>query len=105
MYNFDNNTPRLPDGIKDICSLVITDNAAMAQDEIFLWLLSHGWHGQKEYPMPYYDGKKIRDGRIDIVVFKGEVSLAIEVDARNPRKKSIMSSNNRILSSNNRILS
>lgn len=79
----------LPPGVEKIANLTITDNAAKAHDEIFTWLLNHGWQGVKEAPMAYNMVDKTHHGRIDIVVEKGNYRLAIEIDRKTPRKKSV----------------
>ncbi|MCK9320000.1 hypothetical protein [Methanoculleus sp.] len=67
--------------------LVLTDNAKIAHYETVKYLENLGFECQKEYRVP--DRGDGRSGRIDIIAFKGNLQIAIEIDRLSPRAKSI----------------
>lgn len=68
-------------------NLKLTDNAKLAQNEVRNYMQSLGYKCILEYKVKdRYDGNS---GRIDIVCFKNNETIAIEVDNKKPRKKSI----------------
>jgi len=68
-------------------NLKLTDNAKIAQYEVRDYMQSLGYKCILEYGVKdRYDGNS---GRIDIVCFKNNETIAIEVDNKKPRKKSI----------------
>lgn len=70
-------------------NLIVTDNAAVAQQEVAEYLRALGYSVMLEYHISY----DATDGRIDIVAKKDGHALAIEVDRSSPRKKSLVKLN------------
>jgi len=66
--------------------LVLTDNAKIAQIETMEYMVALGYKCHLEHPMIKANGG---NGRIDIVCYKGNETVAIEVDNRRPRINSI----------------
>lgn len=67
--------------------LKLTDHAKTAQYEVKDYMQDLGYKCHLEHKVnDRYDG---RNGRIDIVCYKGNETVAIEVDNKTPRKKSI----------------
>lgn len=67
--------------------LVLTDNANLAHKETVSYLEKLGFCCQHEYRVS--DRGDGRSGRIDIIAIKGDLKLAIEIDRKSPRAKSI----------------
>jgi Holliday junction resolvase-like predicted endonuclease len=67
--------------------LVVTDHAKTAQREIVKYLKGKGYKCNTEVEVNYRNDGHI--GRIDIIAEKDSSKLAIEVDRKSPRKKSI----------------
>ncbi len=68
-------------------NLVVTDHAKTAQNEIVKHLKSLGYKCVSEYEVDNRGDGRV--GRIDIVATKDDIKLAIEVDNKSPRQKSI----------------
>lgn len=68
-------------------NLKVTDDSKMAQREVVSYLDSIGFSCKTEVKVPLKE--KGKSGRIDIIVKKEKLTMAIELDRLNPRKKSI----------------
>jgi len=66
--------------------LAVSDDAALAHHQTVAFLISLGYHVQLEVEIRV-EG---RNGRIDLVATKGDEVLAVELDRRSPRKKSLV---------------
>ena len=51
--------------------------------------ISNGWNASKEYPAPYGGTGKFRNGRVDLMLCKGDQRFAIEIDDYTVKEKSI----------------
>lgn len=68
-------------------NLVLTDYAKTTHNEIVSYLSNRGFHCEIEFKVP--DRGDGRGGRVDVVAIKDDFKIAIEIDRRSPRLKSI----------------
>jgi hypothetical protein len=71
--------------------LTVPDDAAGGQDAVMALLKKHGYVCSSEFPIA--DRGDGRRGYIDVYAARDGVRLAIEIDNRSPRKKSIVKLN------------
>lgn len=78
----------IPDSLYQLFStLTVTDNARIAHEEVVQFLERHGFKCEKEhFVIDRGDGRR---GRVDVYAVRGNLKLAIEIDERTIRKKSI----------------
>jgi hypothetical protein len=70
----------------------VPDTAPDTHSAVLYHLASHGYSCKAELRVTYMDGRRSRDGRVDIVARCDNTNdmFAIEIDARKPRKKSLL---------------
>jgi hypothetical protein len=77
----------VPDDLIELaCKLLPTEKAGEWQDLVENEVKKLGYKVQREVPCSIDDN---RNGRIDLIAQKGEITIAIELDYRTPRSKSI----------------
>lgn len=68
--------------------LVVSNDSHLAHSQVVSHLSARGWACQREYPVS--DRGDGRPGAIDILASKAGIRLAIEIDRKSPRQKSIV---------------
>ena len=67
------------------------DSAAVYHDRVEQFLKQDGWYVEREYPVTYTRGNGHSvNGRIDLIARKKGLTMALELDNRSPRAKSIV---------------
>lgn len=72
-----------------LSKFVVTNHARTAQREVVEHLKGLGFTCRVEHKVSLRGKDATKSGRIDILATKNSKTLGIEVDRRNPRKKSI----------------
>lgn len=65
-------------------------NAAWQHRTLMANLVTAGWNVRKEVASEFSDGVYERKGRIDLYAMRNDFRIAIEIDRRSPRTKSVL---------------